>query len=133
MNVDILIPAAIENAITIENVGKIKAKIIVEGANNPVSSSAEEQLSSRGVIIVPDILASAGGVIVSHLEWADNRAGIILDEDDIMKMLEARMKKMFEKCWSRWENERENTTLRIIAYALAVERVLKAMRLRGMI
>ncbi len=133
LNVDILIPAAIENAITLENVEKIRAKVIIEGANNPVSSNAEEHLSRKGVIIVPDILASAGGVIVSHLEWANNRAGIILDENDITKMLEARMKKMFEKCWSRWESEGENTTLRIIAYALAVERVLKAMKLRGII
>ncbi len=130
---DILIPAAIENAITMENAGRVKAGIIVEGANSPVTTEAEEILTKRNIIVIPDIMANAGGVVASFLEWANNRAGMIFDDKTLLRELESRMTRIFRKCWSKWELESRGETLRTIAYSIAVERVLNAMKLRGMI
>ena len=91
MDVDILIPAALENQITIENASQIKAKIITEGANGPTTPEAHKQLHERGVFVIPDILANAGGVTTSYFEWVQDRHGYFWDEWDVNERLERKM------------------------------------------
>jgi glutamate dehydrogenase (NAD(P)+) len=135
LDVDILVPAAIENVITEENADKIKAKVIVEGANGPTTPEAEEILTKKGVVIVPDILANAGGVIMSHIEWVNNRMGGWIKEEEAKARLEEKMTGNFHAVWNYWQNKLDTSkyNMRAAAYAIAVERVYKAMKLRGWI
>ncbi|AFZ70132.1 glutamate dehydrogenase/leucine dehydrogenase [Caldisphaera lagunensis DSM 15908] len=135
LNVDILVPAAIENVITEENVSKIKAKLIVEGANGPTAPEAEEYLTKKGVVIVPDTLANSGGVIMSHIEWVNNRMGGWITEDEARNRLIQKMENNLDMIWNFWENklDHEKYNLRMAAYGIAVDKVVRAMKLRGWI
>jgi glutamate dehydrogenase/leucine dehydrogenase len=126
---DILIPAALENAIGKENAHEVKAKLIVEVANGPVTPEADDILLARGVTVVPDILANAGGVTVSYFEQVQNAQNYFWPEAEVLTKLEEKMVTAFEAVWA--EKERYNTSVRIGAYALAVRRVAEAMRARG--
>ncbi len=137
VDADILIPAAIENVITAENVDKVKAKLIVEAANGPTTPDAEKKLYERKdfVAVVPDILANAGGVIMSYLEWVENLQWYFWDEEETRNKLAAIMKRNFHRTADRWEKLKSEkdfiVTMRDAAFVLAVERVYTAMKLRG--
>lgn len=134
LDVDILVPSAIEDVINEANMKNIKAKLVVEGANGPVTNAAEEYLSEREVVIVPDMLANAGGVITSHIEWVNNRMGGWIREEEALQRLTEKMTTVFNNTWEFWEKESaRRVPMRIAAYALAVKRVLDAMKLRGWI
>lgn len=132
MDVDILVPAALENVITEENAPRIRAKMIVEGANGPTTPEADEILHKRGILIVPDILANAGGVTASWIEWVNNRMGGWLTEEEARKKLEDKMSEAFNTFYS-YLSRRSDIDPRTAAQALAVERVYNAMKLRGWI
>lgn len=129
-DVDILILAALENQITAVNADKIKAKHIIELANGPIDLAADKILDEAGKVIVPDILANSGGVIVSYFEWAQNRTGQILDEDYLKNLLEKKMRTNWGRILSLYK-EKNNISLRQSAYILAVRRILAAKHWRG--
>ncbi len=126
---DILVPAALENAITSENADTIQARYIVEVANGPVTPEADAMLFDRGVIVVPDILANAGGVTVSYFEQVQNAFGYYWEEEEVLGKLEKIMRTAFQAVSE--EREKYNTSYRMGAYALAVRRVAHAMEERG--
>lgn len=129
LDVDILIPAALENAITEQNADKIKAKLIVEGANGPVTPEADRILHSKGVTIIPDILANAGGVTVSYFEWVQDLQSFFWDLDDVRNKLAKMMRAAFAEVAKT--KEKYNTDFRTAAYIVAIDRVAKAVKLRG--
>lgn len=129
LNCDILIPAATENQITRANAANVKAKFIVEGANGPITPDADEILEKNEVVVVPDILANAGGVTVSYFEWLQDIQSYFWDLDRIHQELERIMMKAFEEVWEVYQ--REKCGMRLAAYMLAVARVAKAVELRG--
>lgn len=129
LDVDILIPAALENQINSGNMKDIKAPIIVEAANGPTSVEADEYLYGKGVTIIPDILSNAGGVVVSYFEWVENKQSLSWTEDEVNKKLSEIMEKSFETVYET--AERNNQSLRTGAYMVAVKRVVEATKLRG--
>jgi len=129
LEVDILIPAAIGHAITADNVDQVRAGLLVEAANLPVDCAADAALRERGVTVVPDILANAGGVTVSYLEWVQNRQRYRWEEQQVNDELERRMVAAWQQVCER--AEQEQVDLRLAAYQIAIERVIKAIRLRG--
>ncbi len=129
LDVDILVPAALEDQITSANAGNVKAKLIVEGANGPVSANADATLESNGVIIVPDILANAGGVTVSYFEWVQNRRGHYYTEEEINAKADPVLKGAFEAVYET--SLQYNCSLRVAAYIVATGRVATAIRLEG--
>lgn len=129
LDVTLLIPAALENQINASNVDAVRAKIIVEGANGPLTVEADECLTRKGVTIVPDILANAGGVIVSYFEWTQNIQSLTWDLDDINAKLELKLTTAFKAVVDT--AEQYGTSLRMGAYIIAVQRVVKAKKLRG--
>lgn len=134
VDADILGPDAMENQITVDNYHKIKAKIIVEGANGPTTPEAEAKLSERGVIIAPDFLANAGGVIMSYLEWVENLQWYIWDEDETKAKLERIMKNNLWRTWKKFkelQSTNKSITMRDAALVLSLERIYRAMKLRG--
>lgn len=128
LDVDVLVPAALENVITKENAGQIKAKLIIELANGPVTPEADIELEKKGVIVIPDILANAGGVIVSYFEWVQNLQNYYWSERENISKLKAMIEKSFDEVWGK--KECLNINMRLAAYVLAVERVAKAEKLR---
>ena len=128
---DILVPAALENMITLENVDDVKAKLVVEAANGPTTPDADRVLDEKGIICIPDILANAGGVTVSYFEWVQNRMGYYWSESDVDQRLEKVMKTAFKDVYNY--SKKYDVNLRYGAYALALDRVGKAMHLRGWI
>lgn len=130
LDVDILIPSALENEITAENADKVKAKIISEGANGPTTPEADEILSKKGVFLVPDILANAGGVTVSYYEWLQNLTREYWTEDEVNEKLEKRMVKAFNS--THKISKEKKVHMRTAAYILAVGRIAAAHRLRGL-
>ncbi|PJA86958.1 MAG: glutamate dehydrogenase [Candidatus Moranbacteria bacterium CG_4_9_14_3_um_filter_42_9] len=126
---DILIPAALENSINKDNAPAIKAKLIVELANGPVTPEADEILKAKGILVVPDILANAGGVAVSYIEQVQNAYNFYWTKDKVLRKLEGIMCRSFAEIWDI--KEKYKTDMRTAAYILSVERVAQAMRDRG--
>ncbi len=126
---DVLIPAALENQITERNAGRIRAGMVVEGANGPTTPDADNILTERGVTVVPDILANAGGVIVSYFEWVQGLQEFFWDEQDVNEKLERIIVGAFNEVWEM--AERRKLPLRTAAYLLAVKRVADANITRG--
>ena len=129
LDVDILIPAALENQITGANADKIKAKVISEAANGPTTVEADEILNKKGVIIAPDFQANAGGVIVSYFEWVQNRQGIAWTEEEVKSRLEHKIVNSFHAMYEA--KQKYNVDWRTAAYIVAIDRVVQAMRYRG--
>ncbi|MEE9235775.1 MAG: Glu/Leu/Phe/Val dehydrogenase [Candidatus Acidoferrales bacterium] len=127
---DILIPAALENAITADNANNIKAKIIVEAANGPVTPMADDILSRKGVFVVPDILANAGGVTVSYFEWVQDLQNFFWEENEVNNKLETIMKRAFHEVYET--SRKYRVTMRVAAYILGVGRVADATLVRGL-
>jgi hypothetical protein len=130
LDVDILVPAALEKQITEDNVHEIKAKLIVEGANGPTTPGAHQALHSRGVFVVPDILANAGGVTVSYFEWVQDRHGYFWTEREVNERLEAKMCQAFNVVLET--AQKYNVDMRAAAYIVAINRVATVTKLRGM-
>lgn len=126
---DILLPSALENAITLANVGRVKAKIIAELANGPTTPGADRVLDDGGVFLIPDILANAGGVTVSYYEWVQDQYSFFWSEKQINETLEGTMRTAFNSVYET--AERYDTDMRTGAYILAVDRVAEATRVRG--
>lgn len=131
LDVDVLVPAALENQITKENAGNIKAKIIVELANGPITPEADTILEKNKIFVLPDILANAGGVTVSYFEWSQNRYGCLWTEEEVLERLEKIMIKSFNDVFET--SQEYKTSMRNGAYILAISRILKAEKLRGRI
>lgn len=129
LSVDILIPAALDNAVSEREAGSVAASVILELANNPVTPEADKVLEDRGVVIIPDVLANAGGVTVSYFEWVQNRQQYQWTPGDVRDALERTMRAAFTDVWGR--AQRDQVSLREAAYRLGVERIVTAMRLRG--
>jgi glutamate dehydrogenase len=127
--VSILVPAALENAITAENVANIKAKIVLELANGPTNVEASAQLFKAGTIVIPDVLANAGGVIVSYFEWVQNIRHFYWDMDKVQANLSKQMAKAFSDVWAGME--KHQVDMRTAAYVVAIERLTKALKIRG--
>jgi glutamate dehydrogenase (NAD(P)+) len=126
---EILVPAALENQITLENASRVKARIVAEAANGPVTPGADRVLFKKGVFDIPDILANAGGVTVSYFEWVQDQYGFFWSDDEVNRYLEKIMVKAFhEVCQAA---RRYETHMRTGAYCLAIERVAEATRVRG--
>lgn len=130
LDVDLLVPAALENAITLENVDSIKAKWITEVANGPISREADEKLFNKGIVVLPDVLANAGGVIVSYFEWVQNRSGIAWPLEEVRDRLETKLKAAFEEVWL-YQHHAEGISLRTAAYAQSLIRLEEVLKMRG--
>lgn len=130
LNVDFLILAALENQITKKNADKIKAKNILELANGPITSEADEILFNKDISILPDILANAGGVVASYCEWCQNKSGGILDEEYLNNFFESRMRNTFEKIYYL-KNKKKNFSFRSVCYILSIKNILNAEKARG--
>ena len=130
LDVDVLLPAAVENSITSRNAKTVKAKIICEGANGPTTPNADRILDEMGVFVIPDILANAGGVTVSYFEWIQDRMGFFWDEDTVNQRLEGIMTRSFRDVLDA--STKNSVNLRLAAYMLAIDRVATVHRLRGM-
>lgn len=129
--VDILVLAALENQITEANAERIQAGYIIELANGPITYEADKILERKKTIVVPDVLANSGGVIASYFEWAQNRTGNILEESYLRELLEKKMRTNWHRVFGKYQEKPGNITLRQAAYALAVNRILAAEKLRG--
>jgi glutamate dehydrogenase (NAD(P)+) len=126
---DILVPAALESVITERNADRIKTKMIAEAANGPTTPEADRVLFDKGIMVLPDILANAGGVTVSYFEWAQNIQGYYWAEDEVNQKLERVMKRAFQDVYQTGTDN--NVNLRTGAYMLAISRVAEVTRLRG--
>ncbi|MEW6044873.1 MAG: Glu/Leu/Phe/Val dehydrogenase [Bacillota bacterium] len=126
---EVLVPAALEGAITERNAGRIRARVVAEGANGPVTPEADAILAERGVTVIPDILANAGGVTVSYFEWIQGLQEFFWPEEQVNRELARRMRQSFQDVWET--ARRHGTDLRTGAMVLAVSRVAEAIRVRG--
>jgi len=129
LDVDVLLPAALENVITTRNAGDIKARIICEGANGPTTAAADSILDENGVFVIPDILANAGGVTVSYFEWVQDRGGYFWPEDLVNERLETIMRRSFHEVLSLSRERRVN--MRTASYMRSIDRVASVHKLRG--
>jgi glutamate dehydrogenase/leucine dehydrogenase len=130
LDVDVLILAALEGQITAANAGTVRARILAEAANGPTSPDADPILRKNGIVVIPDILCNAGGVIVSYFEWAQNRAAIAWTIDEVNDRLRRQILAAADAVWDR--ADADGIDSRLAAHALAVERVAAATRLRGL-
>lgn len=126
---DVLIPAAMENQINEHIAPKVKASIIIEGANGPTTVEGDKILEKSGKVVVPDILANAGGVIVSYFEWVQNIQSLMWDEEEVNRALEKIIIRAFNEVWDK--SKEKETTLRMGGYIVAIERIVKAKKIRG--
>lgn len=129
LEVDVLAPCALENQITSENADRIKAKIITEGANGPTTPEADEILYKKGIVVIPDILANAGGVVVSYFEWVQNLQGYYWSFDEVQEKEDTVLSNAFEDVWSIADEFKVD--LRNAAYMSSIRRIEKAMKFRG--
>ena len=129
LDVDVLVPAALQNQISAEIAKNVKAKLIVEGANGPTEVEADQILHDKGVIVVPDILANSGGVTVSYFEWVQNKQGYYWKEDEVNAKHDHYMQQAFEQVW--FNSKQYKTNLRLGAYITGFKRLEKAIRYRG--
>jgi glutamate dehydrogenase (NAD(P)+) len=129
LEVDVLVPAAVEDVITIANADKIKAKLIVEGANGPTSAKADAILNDKGIMAVPDILANAGGVTVSYFEWVQNRLGYKWTAERVNRRSDRIMKDAFDHVYEA--SVKYKVPMRIAAYIVAIDKVAKTYTFRG--
>ncbi len=129
LEVDVLIPAALEGQIHADNAGRVRAGVVVEGANGPVTPEADMILAERGTLVVPDILANAGGVVVSYFEWVQDLQSLFWDREETDRRLDAIMGRAVEAVWAR--AEAEGVGLRTAALMVGVERVVQAIKRRG--
>ncbi|HEY0779643.1 MAG TPA: Glu/Leu/Phe/Val dehydrogenase [Gemmatirosa sp.] len=129
LDVDVLLPAALENVITSKNAGRIRAKVICEGANGPTTAAADAILEENGIFVVPDILANAGGVTVSYFEWVQDRGGYFWSEDTVNERLRDIMTRSFHDVLALSRQHKVN--MRTAAYMLSITRVAAVHRLRG--
>lgn len=129
LDVDILIPAALENVITRDNADAVQARVIVEVANGPVMSAADPILANKGVLLVPDVLANAGGVSVSYFEWVQNKAGFYWSLEDVHEKLHAKMRQSFDAVYAF--ALQHNIDMRKAAYAVALQRIGEAIAAQG--
>jgi glutamate dehydrogenase/leucine dehydrogenase len=127
--VDLLVPAATEDVITSSNATNIKAKLIVEGANGPTSSRADSIINEKGIVVVPDILANAGGVTVSYFEWVQNRLGYKWTLERVNRRSDRIMKEAFDKVYEA--SVQYKVPMRIAAYLVAIDKVSKTYKFRG--
>ncbi|GAB3329898.1 Glu/Leu/Phe/Val dehydrogenase [Larkinella ripae] len=127
--VDVLVPAAKEDVITAENADSIQAKMIVEGANGPTSASADDIINEKGILVVPDILANAGGVTVSYFEWVQNRIGYKWTLDRINRRADRNMKDAFDRVFET--SQKYKVSMRLAAYIVAIDKVASTYKFRG--
>lgn len=130
LDCDILVPAALENVINTDNANSIKARLVAEGANGPITKAADEILYQRGITVIPDILANAGGVVVSYFEWVQGLQNFHWTKDEVNRQLRRRMIGSFRDVYKMMEEHQ--VSMRTAAYMLALDRVVKAMKLRGL-
>src|SRR5262249_41587377 len=130
LDVDVLIPAALENQITLENAPGIRARVVVEGANGPTTPDAHRHLYERGVFVVPDILANSAGVTASYFEWVQDRYGYFWTEKEVNERLEAKICEAFDAVLKT--AIKYHVDMRTAAYIVAISRVATVTRMRGM-
>lgn len=130
LDCDILVPAALENQITEENAHSIKARLVAEGANGPITHAGDQILFERGITVIPDILANAGGVVVSYFEWVQGLQNFYWVKDEVNRQLRSRIVESFREVYQL--KEQHGISMREAAYMLALGRVVKAMELRGL-
>ncbi len=130
LDVDVLVPAALENQITVDNAPAIRAKVVAEGANGPTTPEAHKHLHDRGVFVIPDILANSGGVTTSYFEWVQDRHGYFWTEQEVNQRLEAKMCEAFTDVLQT--SIKYKTDMRTAAYVVAINRVATVTRMRGM-
>ncbi len=134
LDADILILAALENQITNKNANKIKSRYILELANGPITFDADEKLAKKNIIVIPDILANAGGVVASYCEWSQNKIGQIHSKEDMEKVLQNRMINAFHNVYELYQEKKDKNpkfNMRTAAYIIAIKRILNAAKLRG--
>ncbi|HFC8087110.1 TPA: Glu/Leu/Phe/Val dehydrogenase [Neisseria meningitidis] len=129
LDVDVLAPCALENQLTSENAGKVRATIVVEGANGPTTPEADVILRQNGVLVVPDILANCGGVVVSYFEWVQNLQGYYWEFDEVQEKETVVLRRAFRDIWNLAQEY--DVDLRTASYMMSIHRVEKAMKLRG--
>ncbi|TMK77451.1 MAG: Glu/Leu/Phe/Val dehydrogenase [Actinobacteria bacterium] len=130
LDCDVVAPCALEQVITTENADKVKAKIVCEGANGPTTPAADEILEDRGILVLPDVLANAGGVVVSYFEWVQGLQEYFWKEDEVNARLNDISTRAFNETWATRESR--GTSMRMAAYGLAVQRVSEATTTRGL-
>jgi glutamate dehydrogenase (NAD(P)+) len=127
---EILIPAALEGQITKDNAGKIKAKMVIEGANGPTTTEADDILHDKGVLVLPDVIANAGGVTVSYFEWVQDFSSFFWSEDEINARLVRIMQEAFAGVWKVAQEHK--VSLRTATFIVACQRILHAREMRGL-
>ncbi|MBD3310022.1 glutamate dehydrogenase [Candidatus Woesearchaeota archaeon] len=130
LEADVLVLAALENQITVKNAADVKAKVILELANGPVTAEADDILLKKGIVAVPDILANSGGVVASYCEWCQNKTGHIFTEDYLTRVLEEKMAGAFDMTYELFK-DKQGLSMRMAAYVLAIRRILDAEKARG--